>query len=262
VDERRGAAWRAARRGLGRDRLRRPQAVPLERTLEAAAKRACGGGDLARGVRQRQRHDLAAIARSAVSAGFCSLWTRFSRWARVPVDVESDEDRLPRGWRAEVAAESGGNGPVLCRRSWWSARRAGAGSVSVINSMDFDHYDLTLRRDPAASNRRREHRRAAGDEASLGLFTRWRGGGVAADQGARGSIGGWRVARGYTVASPRDGEQWSGIVSFASSTHPAGGNASAPTRSPKRFARASHRNGRSARAREGFAAFLQYRCAD
>jgi len=207
------------------------KAVPLERTLEAAAKprvRAVAISHVEFG--SGQRHDLAAIGSFCRERGILFIVDAIQSLGAVPVDVEAMKiDYLAAGGQKWLLSPEG-TGLFYCRKELVERTPPLAlGAWSVINSMDFDHYDLTLRRDAGRFESGGANIAGLlGMKASLGLFNSL---GVEAVSRRIKALGDRLAdgvsARGYTVASPRDGEQWSGIVSFASSTHPAGGNASA-----------------------------------
>jgi selenocysteine lyase/cysteine desulfurase len=169
-----------------------------------------------------QRHDLAAIGAFCREHGKIFVIDAIQSLGALPVDVKAMSiDYLATGGQKWMLASEGA-GFFFCRRELLERTRPLViGAISVANALDFSNYDYTL----APTGRRFESGTyniagfralraamellmAAGEQnvsARIKLLT---------DR----LIAGVR-RKGYSIASPRTGEQWSGIVSFASPTH-------------------------------------------
>jgi selenocysteine lyase/cysteine desulfurase len=169
-----------------------------------------------------QRHDLAAIG------AFCRANKKLfnvdaiQSIGAVPVDVKSmNIDYLSADGHKWMLGPEGA-GIFYCRKDLLERTRPlMVGAMNVINALDYGSYDYTLRPDA--------QRFECGSlslasffslKASLELLESIGIANIASrvkrltDRLASGLI-----SKGYTVASPRTGEQWSGIVSFASMKH-------------------------------------------
>jgi cysteine desulfurase/selenocysteine lyase len=169
-----------------------------------------------------QRHDLATIGAFCRENGKIFVVDAIQSLGAMPVDVKAMHiDYLASGGQKWMLATEGA-AIFFCRRELLERTRPLLiGAVNVANFTNFDKYDYTL----AATARRFESGtyNIAGFQALRAAMELLHGlGAEAVSQRIKHLtdrlIAGVR-AKGYQVASPRDGQQWSGIVSFASPTH-------------------------------------------
>jgi len=136
----------------------------------------------------------------------------------VPIDVaEMNIDYLAAGGQKWMLSPEG-TGIFYCRKELLEQTRPlTVGAMSVVNAKDFDHYNFVLRSDAArfesggypmpglvAMNASLAMLAGLGAEA---ISTRLKALGDRLIEGVRN--------KGYAIASPRHGTQWSGIVSFS-----------------------------------------------
>jgi len=169
-----------------------------------------------------QRHDLERIGAFCREHGKIFVVDAIQSLGAVPVDVKTmNIDYLATGGQKWLMGPEG-VGIFYCRRDLLERTRPLLiGAVNVINFMAFDKYDYTL----ASTARRFESGtyNIAGYQAMRAAMELL-GGLGSADISARikhltDRLAAGVRAKGYRVASPRNAEQWSGIVSFASPTH-------------------------------------------
>ena len=169
-----------------------------------------------------QRHDIATIGAFCRENGKIFVVDAIQSLGAMPVDVRAMRiDYLASGGQKWTLATEGA-AIFYCRRELLdSTRPLLIGAVSVANYMNFDKYDYTL----APTGRKFESGsyNIAGFKALRAAMELLDG--LGADAVSRRIkhltdrlIDGVR-AKGYQVASPRDGQQWSGIVSFGSPAH-------------------------------------------
>jgi cysteine desulfurase / selenocysteine lyase len=93
--------------------------------------------------------------------------------------------------------------------------------MNVVNAQNFDQYDFTLR--PDAGRFESGGRNTAGLLAMGESLKIFQAVGATAIADRLKTLGDRLIAglehKGYTIASPRDADQWSGIVSFTSDRH-------------------------------------------
>lgn len=197
------------------------RAVPLAKLLEAAAKpgvKAVAVSHVEFG--SGQRIDLAAIGAFCRERGILLIVDAIQSFGAVPIDVTAMKiDYLSAGGQKWLLSPEG-TGIFYCRKELLEKTPPlVVGAMSVVNFMDFENYNLNLK--PDAGRFESGGMNVAGlmgMAASLDLFTRVGMGAISSrlkkmgDQLIEGVL-----RKGYTIGCPRDGEQWSGIVSFASS---------------------------------------------
>jgi cysteine desulfurase / selenocysteine lyase len=199
------------------------QATPLEEILKAASQPhvkmlAISHVEFGSG----QRHDMETLGRFCRERGILFTVDAIQSFGAVPIDVGRMQiDYLSAGGQKWLLSPEG-TGIFFCRRELLpTTRPLMVGALSVVNAMDFDHYDFTLRPDA----RRFESGGfniggLMGMKASLDLFNSL---GIDAISQRIKTIGDRLIAgmtaKGYPIASPRTGTQWSGILSFASPNH-------------------------------------------
>jgi cysteine desulfurase / selenocysteine lyase len=199
------------------------QATPVDEILKAASQPrvkmlAISHVEFGSG----QRHDLETIGTFCRQRGILFTVDAIQSLGAVPVDVGRMRiDYLSAGGQKWLLSPEG-TGIFFCRRELLpQTRPLMVGALSVVNAMDFDHYDFTLRPDA----RRFESggfniAGIMGMKASLDLFNTL---GMEAISRRIKLIGDRLIAamtaNGYPIASPRAGDQWSGILSFTSPKH-------------------------------------------
>jgi len=169
-----------------------------------------------------QRHDLAAIGRFCRDRGILLCVDAIQSMGVLPIDVRAmNIDYLSADGHKWLLGPEGA-GVFYCRRELLNHTRPLAiGWLNVINDQDYGNYDLTLKPDA--------RRFECGTlnvpgllafKASLELLASIGVDAVAARlklltdrviEGVR--------SKGYSIVSPREGGEWSGIVSFVSPNH-------------------------------------------
>jgi selenocysteine lyase/cysteine desulfurase len=169
-----------------------------------------------------QRIDLRAIGEFCRSSGLTFVVDAIQSLGALPVDVESMRiDYLASGGQKWMLGPEGA-AIFYCRRELIERTRPLiVGAVSVVNFMNFSEYDYTLHSTAA--------RFESGTYNMGGFFGLWEAMKLLSSLGAdaiaarieavTSRLIAGVAARGYQVASPREQEQWSGIVSFASPVH-------------------------------------------
>ena len=166
-----------------------------------------------------QRHDIAAIGKFCRENGKLFVVDAIQSLGALPVSVrDANIDYLAAGGQKWMLAAEGA-AIFYCRRELMDRTRPLLiGAVSVENATAFSEYDYTF-----AKNARRYE---SGTYNIVGFRAMRAAMEMLMELGANAIshriktiterlIEGLR-AKSYTVASPRDGEQWSGIVSFSS----------------------------------------------
>jgi selenocysteine lyase/cysteine desulfurase len=197
--------------------------VPLESILREAAKPrtrivSVSQVEYATG----QRHDLAAIGKLCRDRGVLFCVDAIQSLGALPLDVKGMHiDYLACGGQKWLLGPEGA-AFFYCRRELIERTQPlDVGASSVINHLAYGDYDYTLKSDAL--------RFESGSQNIVGHF------GLLAAMGLLHGIGAEAISRrikhltdrliegvqakGYTVISPRGGEQWSGIVCFTSSKH-------------------------------------------
>ncbi|WP_428940225.1 aminotransferase class V-fold PLP-dependent enzyme [Fontivita pretiosa] len=224
-------AWMEVERRFGAKLVMVPEetdasgrrAVPAEKIIQAASDPRCRLVTLSHvEYASGQRHDLARIGHFCRQRGIRFCVDAIQSVGVIPVDVQAMQiDYLACGGQKWLLGPEGA-GFLYCRRELIEQTRPLAlGAMNVINPYRYGEYDYTLRPDagrfecgtyPMPS--------LLGLKAAIELLL---------DVGiepiaqrvhdlTRRLIEGI-TSRGYTVVSPRDGEQWSGIVSFTTAAH-------------------------------------------
>ncbi len=170
-----------------------------------------------------QRHDLARIGAFCRANGILFNVDAIQSIGAVPVDVKAMHiDYLSADGHKWMLGPEGA-GIFYCRRELIERTRPlMLGATSVINALAYGSYDYTLRPDAG---------RFECGSVSLASFLGLKSSleliepiGVAQIAARINHLGDRLIAgltaKGYHVVSPRDGAQWSGIVSFTSLTHP------------------------------------------
>ena len=169
-----------------------------------------------------QRHDLSAIGGFCRERGILFVVDAIQSVGAVPVDVaEMKIDYLSAGGQKWMLSPEG-TGLFYCRKELLETTRPlTVGAMSVVNAKDFDHYNFTLRSDAG--------RFESGGYAMPGLVAMHESLTILAGLGAEAiserlkNLGDRLIdgvqAKGYSIASPRQRRQWSGIVSFSSPKH-------------------------------------------
>lgn len=194
------------------------RAVPMEKILEAAADPRCRLVSLSHvEFASGQRHDLARIGRFCRENGKLFCVDAIQSLGALPVDVQAMEiDYLSADGHKWLLGPEGA-GIFYCRRELIERTRPLAvGWLNVVDAQNFGNYNYTLR-DDAGRYECGSHNVAGllGLKASLELLA---GVGIA-NIAERIRLLGDRLiegleSRGFHIVSPRDDQQWSGIVSF------------------------------------------------
>jgi cysteine desulfurase / selenocysteine lyase len=199
------------------------RSVPLDRILDAAKDPrtklvALSHVEFASG----QRFDLETVGTFCRQRGILFVVDAIQSLGAVPVDVSRMPiDYLSAGGQKWLLSPEG-TGIFYCRKELLQKTRPlTLGAMSVVHPMNVDPYDFTLR--PDAGRFESGGRNTAGLLAmgeSLKMFLKIGTEPIAARIKAIGDrlIAGLEK-KGYTIASPRTGDQWSGIVSFTSDEH-------------------------------------------
>jgi selenocysteine lyase/cysteine desulfurase len=169
-----------------------------------------------------QRHDLERIGAFCREHGKIFVVDAIQSLGALPVDVRAmNIDYLATGGQKWLMGPEGA-AIFYCRRDLLERTRPLLiGAVNVVNFMAFDKYDYTLA--PTARRFESGTYNIAGllaMQVAMQLLGRLGAGAISqrikhlTDRLAAGVR-----EKGYTVASPRRGDAWSGILSFASPTH-------------------------------------------
>lgn len=172
-----------------------------------------------------QRHDLPAIGAACRRHGKLFCVDAIQSVGAVPVNVEAmGIDFLAADGHKWMLGPEGA-GIFFCRRERIEPLRPlTIGWMNVINAQDYGHYDYTLKPDAG--------RYECGTYNVPGLHALKAALEMLAEVGIERIAERLRTltdhlidrlaAKGYRILSPRDGDQWSGIVSFESPSHPHG----------------------------------------
>lgn len=169
-----------------------------------------------------QRHDLATIGRFCRERGKLLCVDGIQSLGVLPVDVQAmNIDYLSADGHKWLLGPEGAGVMYIRRELQPTTRPLVVGWMNVVNAEQFGQYDYTLKPDA----RRYEY----GSHPMIGLL------GLKASLELLASLGTDAIAqrlkvltdrliaglrdKGYAIASPRTGEQWSGIVSFTSPVH-------------------------------------------
>lgn len=169
-----------------------------------------------------QRHDLARIGAFCRANGKLFCVDAIQSLGAVPVDVQAmNIDFLATGGQKWLLGPEG-SAFFYCRRDLIAQTRPLIiGAVNVVNFMNFGEYDYTLQ--PTAGRFESGTYNIAGlwgCQAAMKLLLVAGPASVAARiKQLTDRLCDKLAAKGYTVVSPRTGDQWSGIVSFTSSSH-------------------------------------------
>jgi cysteine desulfurase / selenocysteine lyase len=171
-----------------------------------------------------QRHDLAAIGNFCRANGKLFCVDAIQSMGVIPIDVaEMKIDYLSAdGHKWLLGPEAAG--VFYCRKELLEKTRPlNVGWLNVVNAQDFTKYDYKLRPDSG--------RFESGSNNTPGLLSLKESLELLLELGVANvgqrirELGDRLIAgivpKGYTIASPRQGEQWSGILSFASPKHAA-----------------------------------------
>ena len=199
--------------------------VTTERILEAAAHPRTRLVTLSHvEFASGQRHDLATIGAFCRANNKLLCVDAIQSMGVIPIDVAAMKiDYLSAdGHKWLLAPEAAG--VFYCRKELLEKTRPlNVGWLNVVNAQDFSKYDYTLRPDSGRfeSGSLNVPGLLAFKESlelllELGVENVGKRIRVLEDRLIAGV-----VAKGYMIASPREGEQWSTILSFASAKHPA-----------------------------------------
>jgi selenocysteine lyase/cysteine desulfurase len=198
--------------------------VPVEKLLDAAARDrtrlvALSHVEFASG----QRHDLKTIGQFCRERGILLSIDAIQSLGAVPVDVsEMPIDYLSAdGHKWLLSPEAAGI--FYCRKELLQKTRPlTVGWMNVVDATNFNRYDFTLRPDSGRFEcgslnvpgllAMKESLKLLNSLTSEVIAHRLKTLGDRLIAGA--------TAKGYTLASPRGGEQWSGIVSLATKRSP------------------------------------------
>ena len=169
-----------------------------------------------------QRHDFATLGQFCRDRQILFCVDAIQSMGVLPIDVRAmNVDFLSADGHKWILGPEGA-GVFFCRRELLTTLRPlSVGWMNVINDQDYGDYDLTLK--PDARRFECGTHNIPGLlalKASVELLLELGVDAIAArlktltDRATAGLR-----EKGYQVISPRDGEQWSGIVSFVSSTH-------------------------------------------
>lgn len=169
-----------------------------------------------------QRHDLATLGRFCRDRQILCCVDAIQSMGVLPIDVRAmNIDFLSADGHKWLLGPEGA-GVFFCRRELLTTLRPlSVGWMNVINDQDYGDYDFTLK--PDARRFECGTHNIPGLlalKASLELLLELGVDAIAArlktltDRAIAGLQG-----KGYQVISPRDGDQWSGIVSFVSPRH-------------------------------------------
>lgn len=199
------------------------RAVPMDRILDEASKPgvrmvALSHIEFASG----QRHDIATIGKFCRERGILFCVDAIQSIGVLPVDVRAmNIDYLSADGHKWMLGPEGA-GFFFCRRELLDQTRPlSIGWSSVVDAQNYGNYNFTLRPDAG--------RYECGTPNVVGLL------GLKASLELLMSVGIDAIAarvraltdrltealreKGYQIVSPRDGQSWSGIVSFVSSKH-------------------------------------------
>ena len=199
------------------------RSVPLEAILDEASKPntrvvTLSHVEFATG----QRHDLATIGKFCRERGILFCVDAIQSLGVLPVDVQSMQiDYLAAGGQKWMLGPEGA-AIFYCRRDLLNTTPPlVVGALNVINNQAYGDYDYTLQ--PTAG------RFESGTYAMASLAGLWaaiellHGLGTEAIAARIKHLTDRLIAgvreKAYQIASPRGGDQWSGIVSFSSSVH-------------------------------------------
>jgi selenocysteine lyase/cysteine desulfurase len=169
-----------------------------------------------------QRHDLASLGRFCRDRQILFCVDAIQSMGVLPIDVRAmNVDFLSADGHKWLLGPEGA-GVFFCRRELLTALRPlSVGWMNVINDQDYGNYDFTLKPDA--------RRFECGTHNVPGLLALKASLEMLLELGAEGVTARLKVltdravyglaSKGYEVISPRDGEQWSGIVSFVSPRH-------------------------------------------
>ena len=169
-----------------------------------------------------QRHDLAAVGEFCRKSGKLLCVDAIQSMGVLPLDVQAmNIDFLSADGHKWMLGPEGA-GIFYCRREHLAKiRPLVMGWMNVINADQYGDYDFTLK--PTAARFECGSHNVPGFlglKASLELLDSL---GIPAVSQRLKTLTDRLIAglqaKGYTVISPRNAEQWSGIVSFASGTH-------------------------------------------
>jgi selenocysteine lyase/cysteine desulfurase len=195
------------------------RSVPLEKILAAAKHErtrlvALSHVEFASG----QRHDLKTIGSYCRNHGIFLSIDAIQSLGAVPVDVnEMCIDYLSAdGHKWLLSPEAAG--VFYCRKELLAKTRPlTIGWLNVVNAMNFNAYDFTLRPDSGRFEcgslnvpgllAMRESIKLLDGLGATTVANRLK---LLGDRLIAGA-----TSKGYTIASPRDGDQWSGILSFS-----------------------------------------------
>ncbi len=169
-----------------------------------------------------QRFDLVPIGAFCRQRGILFNVDPIQSLGVLPVDVQSMQiDTLGACGHKWLCGPTGA-GLMYIRRQWQDrVRPAILGASSVVDFLNYGHYDFTLRPDagryePGTPN----IPGLIGMGAAIDLLT---GVGIDAIEARVKSLGDRFIAglagRGYQIISPRGGTSWSGMVNFVSANH-------------------------------------------
>jgi selenocysteine lyase/cysteine desulfurase len=197
--------------------------VPIEKIFEAARHPstrliALSHVEFASG----QRHDLAAIGEFCRQQRILLSVDAIQSLGAVPVDVRAMKiDYLSADGHKWLLAPEGA-GVFYCRKELLQQTRPlTIGWMNVVSALDFDNYDFTLR--PDSGRFESGSHNVPGVLALKESLALLHGFGMEAVSQRIKTLGDYLIDRlsskGYTIASPRAGNQWSGIISFVSPKH-------------------------------------------
>jgi selenocysteine lyase/cysteine desulfurase len=169
-----------------------------------------------------QRHDLARIGAFCRENGKLFCVDAIQSLGALPIDVRAmNIDFLASGCQKWLLGPEG-VGIFYCRRELIERTPPLViGAINVVNNQAYGSYDYTLQ--PTAGRFESGTYNMAGLFGARAAMELLKSAGIEAIAGRIKTLTDRLIdrlrAKGYQVASPRTGEQWSGIVSFASPAH-------------------------------------------
>ena len=164
-----------------------------------------------------QRMDVARLGAFCRERGICFHVDVIQSLGALPVDVKTMQiDCLSTGSHKWLLAPPGA-GIMYIRNEWRDRiRPLLIGATSVVDYMNFGHIDYTLRPDGGRYESGSPNLAGLlGLGASLAMFNGVGAAAIASQiKGITSRLVDGLELAGYTVASPRTGDAWSGIVSF------------------------------------------------
>jgi cysteine desulfurase / selenocysteine lyase len=199
------------------------RSVPIEKILEAASDSKCRMVALSHvEFASGQRHDLARIGEFCRERGIIFCVDAIQTLGVLPVDVQAMKiDYLSADGHKWMLGPEGAGFFYCSRERIERTRPLMVGWMNVVDAMNYGDYNYRLKSDAGRFECGTYNVPGLlGFKASLELITS-----IGIDaiskrvKSLTDRLNEGLLARGYKIISPREGEAWSGIVSFMSPTH-------------------------------------------